>query len=178
MTPLHPRIYVASLSDYNAGRLHGVWIDLADPDLDDVVAKVDAMLATSREPHAEEYAIHDYEGFGPARIDEYENVETVVQIAEGIRDHGEAFAAWVSLWHSRDFDELERFDELYVGSFDSMREYAEELLDGLGIDTDPDRWAPEVLAPFVRVDLDAFARSLTDMYSVVEGDTQVHVFEP
>lgn len=178
MTPLHPRIYVASLADYNAGRLHGCWIDLADPNLDDVVAQINAMLMTSREPLAEEYAIHDYEGFGPARIDEYENLETVVRIAEGIRDHGEAFVAWASLWNSRDINELERFDELYVGSFDSMREYAEELLDGLGIDTDPDKWAPDVLAPFVRIDLDAFAHSLTDMYSVVEGDTEVHIFEP
>ena len=32
---LEPRIYVASLSDYNAGRLHGTWIH-ADDDPDDI----------------------------------------------------------------------------------------------------------------------------------------------
>ncbi len=27
---VQPRIYVASLSDYNAGRLHGQWLDAAE----------------------------------------------------------------------------------------------------------------------------------------------------
>ena len=37
-----PRIYVASLSDYNAGRLHGVWLEATD--LDSVRVGVAAML--------------------------------------------------------------------------------------------------------------------------------------
>lgn len=42
------RIYVASLSDYNAGILHGTWIDFAQlTDLDDLRAAIAAMLATS-----------------------------------------------------------------------------------------------------------------------------------
>lgn len=43
-----PRIYVASLSDYNAGRLHGEWID-ATQELDDIWAEIHAMLAKSPE---------------------------------------------------------------------------------------------------------------------------------
>ena len=35
-----PRIYVASLSDYNAGRLHGVWLD-ANQDVEELQAAVD-----------------------------------------------------------------------------------------------------------------------------------------
>ena len=34
-----PRIYVASLSDYNAGRLHGVWIDAAE-ELDEIWSQI------------------------------------------------------------------------------------------------------------------------------------------
>lgn len=174
---LRPRIYVASLSDYNAGRLHGVWIDDLDG-IEAVWSRVEAMLAASREPVAEEYAIHDYEGFGPCRIDEYDNLETVVAIASGISEHGEAFACWASLLDAGEYDELDRFEDLYVGSYDSLRDFADEILDSFGIDIDPADWAPELLVPFVRVDLDAFADSLDDLYRVCEGDRQVHVFEP
>lgn len=41
-----PRIYVASLSDYNAGTLHGRWID-ATQDADGIRADVEEMLAAS-----------------------------------------------------------------------------------------------------------------------------------
>ena len=56
------RIYVAGLAAYNAGHLHGVWID-ATLELDDIQGQVDAMLAASPVEDAEEYAIHDFEGF-------------------------------------------------------------------------------------------------------------------
>ena len=58
-----PRIYVASLADYNEGRLYGAWIDAAQ-DPDDLGKAVEQMLAAAPSPCAEEWAIHDYEGFG------------------------------------------------------------------------------------------------------------------
>lgn len=57
-----PRIYVACLSSYNAGRLYGRWIELAGMDGDDIRAEIDAMLKDSPMPGAEEYAVHDFEG--------------------------------------------------------------------------------------------------------------------
>jgi hypothetical protein len=51
-----PRIYVASLSDYNAGRLHGVWLD-ATEDYDTLSTGVAQMLAASPEPGAEDRAV-------------------------------------------------------------------------------------------------------------------------
>jgi antirestriction protein len=57
------RIYVADLTAYNNGKLHGVWIN-ARGDINDIWEQIKAMLATSPEGFAEEYAIHDYEGFG------------------------------------------------------------------------------------------------------------------
>ena len=41
-----PRIYVACLAAYNAGRLHGEWID-ADQQIDALWAEVNAMLNRS-----------------------------------------------------------------------------------------------------------------------------------
>jgi len=51
-----PRIYVACLAAYNNGRLHGRWIEAADPH--EVWEQVSAMLAASPESDAEEWAIH------------------------------------------------------------------------------------------------------------------------
>jgi antirestriction protein len=45
-----PKIYVACLADYNAGRLHGAWID-ADQDPDDIEREVWAMLRESKDPN-------------------------------------------------------------------------------------------------------------------------------
>ena len=85
----NPRIYVASLSDYNAGRLHGSWLDAAqDPEA--LLAGISEMLATSPEPIAEEWAIHDYEGFCGAALSEYEDVATVSKLALGVVEHGPA----------------------------------------------------------------------------------------
>ncbi|MCZ4119055.1 antirestriction protein ArdA [Streptomyces sp. H39-S7] len=84
-----PRIYVASLSDYNNGVLHGAWID-ADQEPDQIYAEVAAMLATSPVTGkfgevAEEYAIHDYDGFpGELELGEWESFERLHDIAEAL----------------------------------------------------------------------------------------------
>ncbi len=77
----HPRIWIASLADYNNGRLHGAWVDAAqDPEgLEQAAWRI---LAGSPEPGAEEWAIHDYDGFGPLRLGEYESFEDISAIAK------------------------------------------------------------------------------------------------
>ena len=81
-----PRIYAACLASYNAGILHGRWIEVTDPD--EMVEAVAAMLAASPETGAEEWAIHDYEGFESASLSEYASFETVCALAEFIGGHG------------------------------------------------------------------------------------------
>ncbi len=48
------RIYVACLASYNAGILHGEWIDASD-DPEEMQASIDAMLSRSRQPDAEDW---------------------------------------------------------------------------------------------------------------------------
>lgn len=60
--PDTPRIYVACLASYNAGELHGVWID-ADQDPDDVWNEIRSMLRSSRHPNVE-VTCPDCEGGG------------------------------------------------------------------------------------------------------------------
>jgi antirestriction protein len=170
-----PRIYVASLSDYNAGRLHGVWIDL-DEDAEAMWSQVHGMLADSPEPGAEEWAIHDFENFGPLRLGEWEDLDRVQAIASGIVEHGEAFAAWAEeLDRSEWADELPKFDEHFHGTWESMEAFAEQLLDDLGIDVDA--IGPENLQAYVTFDLESFARDLAMDYRITEGKEGVHVFD-
>lgn len=170
-----PRIYVASLSDYNAGRLHGRWID-ATQGYENVSEEVREMLANSREGIAEEFAIHDYEGWGPLHLSEYENLETVCHLAEGIEEHGLAFAHLAAVLDPSEWTSLDRFDELYRGQWDSTADYAEELLRDMGIDLDA--IGPEILQPYISVDLDAFGRDLAyDLVICEDPNGGVHVFD-
>ncbi len=177
--PTPARIYVASLSDYNAGRLHGVWLD-AHQAVDELHEGVQAMLDTSPEPGAEEWAIHDFQGFGAAELSEYESLETVARLARGIAEHGGAFAAWAAL---SGLDRLvaldaEAFEEAYRGHWPSATAYAEELLDETGA-TEALEAVPEWLQPYVSLNVAGFARDLElgGDIRTVEGDGGVWVFD-
>ena len=173
--PDAPRIYVASLSDYNAGRLFGTWIE-ADQDYQEISEQVTEMLSRSREDVAEEWAIHDYEGFGPLHLSEYESLETVARLGRGIAEHGEAFAGWAVQLDRAEWDRLDRFEDSYLGHWSSAEDYAENLLEDIGIDLD--EIGPEMLQPYIRVDLEAFARDLSYDLTIVEAqDGGVHVFD-
>ena len=54
---------MACLAAYNNGKLHGVWID-AYSGVDGIEEQVAEMMACSPEVNAEEWAVHDFEGFG------------------------------------------------------------------------------------------------------------------
>lgn len=158
-----PRIYAASLSDYNAGILHGAWIDAAAEPYE-LQASITAMLEQSPttlrygDP-AEEWAIHDYDNFGSVRLGEYEPVEHVAAVARGIAEHGQAFAAWVASADG-DPDAPEQFLDAYLGQWDSVEAYAEQLLDDFGLDHAIDTTVPESLRPYVTVDIEALAHDL------------------
>lgn len=158
-----PRIYVASLSDYNAGTLHGRWIETLD-DLDAMQEQIDEMLRASPTTarygdKAEEWAIHDFEGFGPLRLGEYEPLSTIARLAVGITEHGLAFAAWAEHVGVAEADQLDRFEELYRGEWDSAEDYAEQLLDDMGATSAIDE-LPEWLQCYVELDVADFAHDL------------------
>ena len=164
-----PRIYVACLAAYNHGHLHGQWID-ADQDEDVIHEEIQAMLAESPIPRAEEWAIHDYEGFEGLRLDEYESIERVAQLGQLIAEHGPAFAAYAG--HiGTDYATGESFEEAYCGEWDSERAYAEDLFDELYLHDVPDHVQPYI-------DYEAFSRDLFigDNFSVDNPAGGVFVF--
>ena len=174
---LRPKIYVASLSDYNAGRLHGSGWTL--PRSPRPCWPVSARCwRPHRNPIAEEWAIHDYEGFAGVRSAEYESIEKVSKIALGIVEHGPAFGAWAEYLGRDSWGDLDRFEDCYQGRFDSLTDYAEDFLDALGLRETIEKAVPEELQPYVNIDAEAFGRDMSyngDIY-VVEDDPAGGVF--
>ena len=162
-----PRIYVACLASYNAGILHGRWIDATDSDC--IREEIAEMLSKSSEPIAEEWAIHDYENFGGIRLSEWEDLDKVAELGEMIEEHGAAFAAYadnVGVDHAT----ADGFQEAYCGEYESEENYAEELFDELYAHEVPDHIASYI-------DYEAFARDLFmgDYYSI-QGESGLYVF--
>lgn len=114
-----PNIYVACLASYNAGHLHGEWIDPCQ-DAEDVWAEIRAMLAASPQPNAEEWAIHDYEGFGSYQLGEYADIDKVVGLAHMIEEHGAERAVTV-------------FEEYTSGDTATRLEAAERILGDVAV---------------------------------------------
>ena len=139
-TPETIRIYVACLAAYNNGHLHGEWIDVTDEA--SIWEAVQAMLFASPIDEAEEWAIHDYEGFEGAEVGEYYSFESVVKLADYIRERGELGAQVFNYYGGNIEDAQARFDE-YAGEYNSLADYAEELTEQTG-ETIPQRLAPYI----------------------------------
>ena len=164
-----PRIYVACLAAYNSGYLHGAWID-ADQDADQIRDEITAMLARSPVEDAEEYAIHDYEGFEGVSISEYAGFDSVARMAAFIAKRG-ALGAGLLEQFSGDMDQAESMlQDCYHGQFASLADYMEEL-------TNESVTIPEVLRYYV--DWDAMARDAEmggDLFTIETAHGEVHVF--
>lgn len=119
------RIYVACLAAYNNGVLHGRWIDAARGE-DHIWEETRAMLAASPIPDAEEWAIHDYEGFESASLEEYSSFATVAALAEFIGEHGRLGAELYSHF-GNDLEAAHAAFEDYAGEHESLAHFAEDL---------------------------------------------------
>lgn len=173
-----PAIYVASLADYNNGILHGAWIDAArEPD--EIYADINTILASSREPAAEEFAIHDYEQFGRWKVDEYDAIEQVSRIAKGIAEHGYAYSAWADVFGGEESSyDIDSFHEAYLGHYDSVTDYAEQMADDLGYEEHL-ATIPEHLRDYVRIDYAAIAHDMQlseDIATVQDPNGGVWIF--
>lgn len=125
MTPTI-QIYVACLAAYNNGYLHGQWIDLDQP-LDDVWNAIRTMLKTSPIPDAEEWAIHDYEGFEGYDLGEYEGIENAHALAQFILEHGELGGLMLNHMSGDLALAQSAIEDNYQGKYTSLADYAEEL---------------------------------------------------
>ncbi len=167
-TPDPIRIYVACLAAYNNGHLHGRWIEVTDEAA--IWQAVQDMLAASPiEEDAEEWAIHDYEGFAGAEVGEYFSFENVVELADYIRERGELGAQVLNYYGGNIEDAKARFDE-YAGEYDSLADYAKELTEQSG------ETIPERLAPYIDYKAMAHDYEQSGDFLTFEVSGSVHIF--
>ncbi len=169
-----PRIYVACLAAYNNGKLHGRWID-ANQSTDLIWDEINDVLKTSPEPDAEEWAVHDYEGFGEIALTEWPDIARVSKLAELIEDHGDGFTLWYANQDGRhiEVEELEeKFLEQWQGTHDSKVAFADYLLESIGQLAELPEWARNYF------DFAAYARDLElgGDYTFVSHHGQVYVY--
>ena len=164
-----PRIYVACLAAYNNGILHGAWINAARGTWE-LWGDIQTMLRASPVVSAEEYAIHDYEGFGSVRIAESEGIDRVSAIAAFIIEHGALGAALLDHCDD-DLDEArEAMAERYLGVHASLADYVQEL-------TEDSVTIPEPLRGYVDWEALAHDAELSgDLIVVPVASDAVHVF--
>lgn len=163
------RIYVADLAAYNNGFLHGVWIDVTE-DLDSIWDQINAMLKASPiEEEAEEYAIHDYEGFGSYQVSEYSGIKELHEVANFIEEHGELGSEVLA--HFSNMDEARTaLEENYSGCYESLSDYAQEL-------TEQTSEVPKHLEFYI--DYEKMGRDMEmsgDIFTIETAHDEVHIF--
>ena len=127
-----PRIYVADLEAYNNGRLVGEWLDLAD--YNDADELMDAIQDVLKKSGGEEYAIHDVEYVPRSMYSEYmgkrdfEELYEMIDLAKQNDLPLEVVQEIVSQYDASAVDE-------FVGKYDSAVDFAEQMVDDMGIES-------------------------------------------
>jgi len=159
---------VSCLAAYNNGILHGAWIDVTTPD--EIRPQVQAILADSPIPQAEEHALHDYEGFEGCHLGEYASLKTVCELADLISEHG-TLGAKVYNHFGEDLDEARAAFEDYAGEYHSAADFAEQLFEDTGLPI------PETLRYYI--DWESLARDMAlggEITIFQTGMNEVHIF--
>ncbi|MGE6699631.1 antirestriction protein ArdA [Hyphomonas sp. NPDC076900] len=166
--PARPRIYVACLAAYNSGILHGRWIVATTPE--EAQAEVRAMLAESPVPGAEEWAIHDYEGFEGICLSEHAAFDTVCELADFVGEHGRVAAKLYSHF-GNGLTEARAAFENYAGQYQTAGAFAEEMIRETGTEI------PSSLQYYI--DWQALARDMAlngEILVIQTGFDEVHIF--
>jgi antirestriction protein len=128
------------------------------------------MLESSTEEGAEEWAIHDYEGFCGVALSEWESFEKVAELATFIEEHEELGAALLAHFCG-DLDAArEAIEDNYCGEHRSLADYAQEI-------TEETTEIPPSLVHYI--DYQAMARDMElngDVFTIETGFDQVHIF--
>jgi len=161
------KIYVACLASYNNGILHGAWINAAEGE-SEIWKEIKAVLATSPIDEAQEWAIHDHEGFGAMHVSEYTSVETIVEMATFIERYGELGAELTSYlgdMHSAQ----EALEQHYIGEYETVAGFAQEL-------TEDTITIPDNLSFYIDYEKMARDIKINDLIVIETGYREQHLF--
>jgi antirestriction protein len=162
------RIYMACLAAYNNGYLHGRWID-ALIGADSIQDEINEMLKTSPMPDAEEWALHDYEGFEGLSLSEYEGLENICEKAEFIEEHGR-MGAMLAEHFGGDMEEARTaLDDQYAGSYKTLADFAEEI-------TEQTTVIPDALQYYIDYERMGRDMAVNDVFTIEAAFEEIHVF--
>jgi len=145
------KIAVTDLKDYNEGILRFEWLDLEEySTAEEIVCFIEKFLQKRSKETGElheEWFISDYEEF--VNLGEYPSLEDIEKAVMLSKTHGwEAVKAYYE-----SFQELDRFEEAYLGVWDSEENFA--------YDTAHDIYTEEQLGPLEPyIDWERYARDL------------------
>jgi antirestriction protein len=166
-----PSIYVACLAAYNAGYLHGKWIDATQPE-DDIDTEIEHMLASSPIEDAEEWQVHDHTNFYDLNL-EWCGINTISELAQLITEHG-ALGAAVHRYFGEQSDidaTIQFIEDNYVGTYQSEADFAESTFNEIYVTSD----FPQHILFYI--DFELYARDLfINDYLSFEIDGETHVF--
>jgi antirestriction protein len=166
-----PSIYVACLAAYNAGYLHGKWIDATQSE-DDIDTKIEHMLASSPIEDAEEWAVHSHMNFCGLNL-EFCGIEAISKLAQFIIEHGAlGVAVHRYFGEQSDIDATIQFlEDNYAGAYESEAEFAESIF--YETDVTPD--FPQHILSYINFEHYAYDLFINDYLSFgIDGET--HVF--
>ena len=117
-----PKIYIACLAAYNSGHLHGKWVEPADT-VEGLQEQINQVLKSSPVKNAEEWAIHDYDGF--YNLGENPDLKDIVKLAEVYNAGGQdKIDDFLEYYQIEDLDSLE---DSYQGHYQDFSEFAQEM---------------------------------------------------
>lgn len=131
-TGTEPAVYVGTYAKYNDGSLFGQWVDVSSfDDYDEFIDYLRRLHADEPDP---EFMVQDYENFPKSLYSETcvcseDWFEKIKMIAES--DQKEAIEAYIDYYG--DFDERD-FEDRYEGAWDSEEDFAEYLVDEIGME--------------------------------------------
>jgi len=153
-----PKIYVADLEAYNNGQLKGEWLDLANySDADELMAEIQNLLTYWG---VEEYAIHDTEYIPSSMYSEYMGKNDFVQLYKMMdlaKQHDlplEVIEDVVNQYGEGAVDE-------FYGKYDSATDFAEQMVDDIGIENFNN---PEMYMTISDTDRRLLAQDMADSY--------------
>jgi antirestriction protein len=174
--PTHPRVYVVDLASAERGIEHGSWIDATQP-ADELDADIAAMLDSSPTIGAQEWAVEATEGFTGLDLHGFTDTTLIAQLGQGVAEHGAAYAVYVQIVGTSDRDQLDKFEDVYVGSFASPEAWARNVGEDLEWDAHLDEVVDPMLRPYLSIDYARFAQESRASWDVFEGvDGKTHVF--
>jgi antirestriction protein len=172
-----PRVYVADVASHQRGIEHGLWLD-ANQDPDDLDTDIAALLDSSPTIGAREWTVAATAEFAGLDLHGFTDTALIAELGRGVATHGAAYAAWVALAGTGDRDQLGRFTDFYIGSYDSPEVWAHVVAEDLEWSEQLDREITDsFLRRYVVIDYAKLAREGAQGWDVVTGsDGRTHVF--